>query len=134
MIITQLSLSFGKPWKQKEVDKGTEPTMENIGLSKDERDRITSIFSGYDQIEKVLLYGSRAKGNYQAASDIDLTLIGNNINQTLKQKIEFDLDDLLLPYKFDISIYHKISNPDFKRHIDTFGMEFYSKIPHHANK
>ena len=42
-------------------------------------------------------------------------------------EIEFDLDDLMLPYKFDISIYDKITNPKFLEHINRVGKEFYKR-------
>jgi predicted nucleotidyltransferase len=42
-------------------------------------EKINSIFNKYNAIEKVIIYGSRAKGNYKTGSDIDLTLIGENI-------------------------------------------------------
>lgn len=101
--------------------------MENSGLTKKDIDSIKTIFSKYKQIEKVLIYGSRAKGNYKPASDIDLTLIGRGIDLSLQLKIEFDLDDLMLPYKFDISIYHKITDPEFIDHINRVGKEFYTR-------
>ena len=101
--------------------------MENSGLTKEDIDRIKAIFSKYGPIEKVLIYGSRAKGNYRPASDIDLTIIGRNIDPNLQLKIEFDLDDLMLPYKFDISIYDKITNPEFIEHINKVGKEFYKR-------
>lgn len=99
--------------------------MEDLGLTKEEIDKIKRVFSKYDQVEKVLIYGSRAKGDYRPASDIDLTLKGKNIDLNLQLKIEFDLDDLMLPYKFDISIYDKITNPDFIEHINRVGKELY---------
>jgi len=101
--------------------------MENSGLTKKEIESINSVFSKYAQIEEVLIYGSRAKGNYRPASDIDLTIKGKNIDLTLQTEIEFDLDDLLLPYKFDTSIYDKISNPKFIDHIDRTGIKLYDK-------
>lgn len=101
--------------------------MENSGLTKEDVDKIKAVFSKYPQIEKVLIYGSRAMGNYKPASDIDLTLIGRNIDLSLKLKIEFELDDLMLPYKFDISIFDKITNPEFIDHINRVGREFYQR-------
>ena len=101
--------------------------MNNSGLLKEDIDRIKAIFSKYDQIEKVLIYGSRAKGNYMPASDIDLTLVGKNIDLSLQLAMEFDLDDLMLPYKFDISIFDKITNPEFIDHINRVGKEFYKR-------
>lgn len=101
--------------------------MDNSGLTKDEVFNIQSVFSNYPEIEEVMIYGSRAMGNYRPASDIDLTLIGNDLDLSLLNQIEFDLDDLLLPYKFDISIYHKIKNPEFLDHINRMGKKFYDK-------
>ncbi|MEQ6120533.1 nucleotidyltransferase domain-containing protein [Reichenbachiella sp. MALMAid0571] len=101
--------------------------MGHSGLTQEDTDNIKAVFSKYSQIEKVLLYGSRAMGNYKPASDIDLTLIGSNIDLSLLLKIEFDLDDLMLPYKFDVSIYDKITNPSFIDHINRVGKEFYAK-------
>ncbi len=101
--------------------------IENTGLDKEDIILINKVFSNFKEIEKVLLYGSRSKGNYKPSSDIDLTLLGANLNLDLLQELEFELDDLLLPYKFDISIYDKIENPEFLKHIDSVGKVFYSK-------
>ncbi len=101
--------------------------MENLGLTREEIDSINGIFSKYSQIEKVLIYGSRAMGNYKPASDIDFTLIGKNIDLGLQQQIELGLDDLMLPYKMDVSIYDKLSNPEFIDHINQVGKDFYKK-------
>lgn len=102
--------------------------MNNTGLKAANVEQINNVFTRFPQIVKVLLYGSRAMGNYKPSSDIDITLIGENINLALQQKLELELDDLLLPYKFDISIYAKISSPEFKNHIDRVGKVFYQKL------
>src|SRR5690606_18821108 len=101
--------------------------MDNSGLTKEEITSIRAVFSKYQQVEEVLIYGSRAMGNFKPASDIDLTLIGKDIDLSLQTKIEFDLDDLMLPYKFDISIYDKITNPEFLDHINRVGKEIYKR-------
>lgn len=80
----------------------------------------------HNEIENVIIYGSRAKGNYKTNSDIDLTIKGN-VNLTILNSLENELDDLLLPYKIDISIYNQISNLDLVNHIDRVGQLFYSK-------
>ena len=95
------------------------------GLTTTQINKIKTVFNKFPEIEKVLIYGSRAKGNYRPSSDIDLSLFGNNIDLSLLLKIEMDLDDLLLPYKFDLSIYDKIKNPEFVDHIDRVGIEFF---------
>ncbi|WP_026905227.1 nucleotidyltransferase domain-containing protein [Pedobacter glucosidilyticus] len=99
----------------------------DMGLEPNDILKIKTVFMEYPQLDSVLIYGSRAKGNYRPASDIDLTLIGKDLTSSLLSEIEFKLDDLLLPYKFDISIYDKITDIQFLDHIHRIGKEFYKK-------
>lgn len=96
-----------------------------FGLDQEDIDKIKAVFRKYPSVEKAILYGSRAKGNYKPYSDIDLTLVGGNLNLDLQFSIETELDDLLLPYKIDLSIYHKIENKDLLEHIDRVGLTFF---------
>ena len=89
--------------------------------------QINPIFKKYGEIERVVLYGSRAKGNYKPGSDYDITLIGNNISLNILNKISLDIDDLLLPYKFDISIFNHIENIELIEHINRVGIIIFSK-------
>jgi predicted nucleotidyltransferase len=95
-----------------------------LGLKSNEIEKIQMIFKNHSEIEKVIIYGSRAKGNYKPYSDIDISLLGN-INLTLQNKIELELDDLLLPYKFDVSIFYKIENRELIDHINRIGKTIY---------
>ncbi len=96
-----------------------------FGLEEADVIKIQSVFSLFPEVEKVILYGSRAKGNYRPSSDIDLSLIGDNLNFEIVSQIETKIDDLLLPYLFDISIFSQISNPDLVDHIKRIGVDFY---------
>ena len=98
-----------------------------FGLKTETIARIIHVFVGHDEVDEAVLYGSRAKGNYKPGSDIDLTLIGNNLDLKLLNKISLELDDLLLPYTFDLSIYHHITNPDLIAHIERVKKIFYRK-------
>ena len=86
---------------------------------------INEVFAKYPQINNVVLYGSRAKGNFRPNSDIDLVLKGENLDLKTLFKIETDLDNLLLPYKMDDSVFDKIENHDLIEHINRVGIEFY---------
>ena len=97
------------------------------GLNEETVTKIIDVLSKYQEVEEALLYGSRAKGVFKPGSDIDLALKGGNLNLHVLNKIDLDLDDLLLPYTFDISIYHQISNPDLIEHIERVGVIFYQK-------
>lgn len=72
-----------------------------------------------------MLYGSRAKGNYRNGSDIDLVLMGVDLNRRQLAAIESQLDDLLLPYSLDIALFQEINNADLVDHINRVGIVFY---------
>ena len=97
-----------------------------FGLKEHVIQKIQSVLENFPEIEEAVLYGSRAKGNYKNGSDIDLTLKGKNLNLLILGKIDEQLDDLLLPYTFNLSIYHQISNAEFLNHINRVGKIFFS--------
>jgi len=86
-----------------------------------------STFKKHPHVEQAILYGSRAKGNYKVGSDIDLTLKGNQLEYVELLKIENELDDLLLPYKIDLSLFSKMTEPELVEHIERVGIIFYSR-------
>lgn len=98
-----------------------------FGLKDKDITDISAVFSQYENINTVFLHGSRIKGNYKPGSDIDLTIDGN-LTFSEQMRLENELDDLLLPYKIDLSVKHKISNPDLLEHIQRVGKMFYQKL------
>ncbi len=86
-------------------------------------EKIQNVFVLFPQVEKVILYGSRAKGNFKNGSDIDLTIKGENIKLNTLNKISLELDNLYLPYTIDLSIYKNIDNKELLEHIDRIGVE-----------
>ncbi len=97
------------------------------GLSDLQYEKIAKVFASIREVDQVILYGSRAKGTQKPYSDIDITLLGENLNFSLLQKIEIELDDLLLPYKFDVSLYDSLENNDLIDHIKKVGKTIYKK-------
>jgi predicted nucleotidyltransferase len=102
--------------------------MARFGLKESTIEKICVVFAGYPQVEKAILYGSRAKGNYKNGSDIDLTLDGGpDLTLNVLYRIMDELDDLLLPYMIDLSILASITDPDVVDHIQRVGIVFYEK-------
>lgn len=98
------------------------------GLQDATIEKIRSVFARFPQVEKAVLYGSRAKGNFKNGSDIDLTLCGDvNLTLNVLYKIMDELDDLLLPYMIDLSIFQHIGDPDVIEHIQRVGVTFYER-------
>ena len=101
--------------------------MSQFGLKEDTINQINQVFSAYPEISEAIIYGSRAKGNYKPGSDIDLTLVGDNINHHQLLEILNKIDDLLLPYFCDLSIFNSLNNPNLIDHIERVGITFYKR-------
>lgn len=105
----------------------TEALSHEFGLIDGTQEKINATFARYPQIDTVTLYGSRAKGNFKRGSDIDLVISSKTMTLAQLLALENELDDLLLPYKIDISLLHHIDNPDLIDHIQRVGLEFYRR-------
>lgn len=98
-----------------------------FGLSENSINSIIQVLESNPKVDKALVFGSRAKGNYRDASDIDIAVKGVELNFDDMLQLGVKLDDLNLPYKVDLINYHTIKEPDLKDHIDRVGIEMYSK-------
>lgn len=99
------------------------------GLSPETLARLGGVFARQPGVERVLIYGSRAKGTRRPGSDIDLALQGTGLGHADLPRIDRALDDLNLPYKIDLSLLHRIDNADLLDHIRRMGIVLYDKAP-----
>ena len=96
------------------------------GLKESVIQQISAVLARHPQVKQAILYGSRAKGDYKHGSDIDLTLRGEtDLSWRVLYQIMDELDDLLLPYTIDLSLYDDIADPDVIAHIRRVGVTFY---------
>jgi predicted nucleotidyltransferase len=94
----------------------------NIGLSDEHAALIVETLKACG-VSRAVLFGSRAKGNWRDNSDIDIAVLGcANIGGLLSQ-----LDELPMPYKFDVVDYETISHKPLREHIDCVGVELLSR-------
>jgi len=98
------------------------------GLSDSVIQKICGVLTRYPQVEKAVLYGSRAKGSHRKGSDIDLTLCGGaDLTLSVRHTIATELDDLFLPYMIDLSIFRDIGDSDLIEHIQRVGTILYER-------
>jgi predicted nucleotidyltransferase len=97
-----------------------------FGLPPATLEKLNSVFAQHSAIDTVVIYGSRAKGNYRPGSDIDLCIKGGEISFPEFMQIENQIDDLMLPYTVDLSQYNQINNKDLIGHIDRVGVVIYA--------
>ncbi len=105
----------------------------SYGLKPDVIAHLHNVLAAQPAVQQAILYGSRAKGNYRQGSDIDLCLVGETLTLTQLLKIENEMDDLLLPYKIDLSLFHALDNPELMEHIQRVGVIFYQAVGTAAN-
>jgi predicted nucleotidyltransferase len=98
-----------------------------FGLSDTVIKELQDVFRRYANIEKVLIFGSRSKGNYRAGSDIDLAVIGKDIDYNQLLNILCEIDDLELRYSVDLLDYQKKKGTPIGDHIDRVGQVFYEE-------
>ena len=98
-----------------------------FGLPESAIEQICAIFASPREIERAVLYGSRAKGNFKPGSDIDLTLFGTDLTHELLLDLLVELDDLLLPWMIDLSLFASLNHPALQEHINRVGVVFYQR-------
>lgn len=100
--------------------------MNDVGLRPDELKRIRAVFRRAPDVAEVRLYGSRAKATCQPGSDIDLALVG--VRDLLRaEAIAEELEELPLPYRFDVKAYDAISYAPLREHIARVGVTLYRR-------
>ena len=97
---------------------------ERFGLKPKALELIREVFCRHPQVYTVKIFGSRAIGRFEDYSDVDLALWGD-LNLQLLGRILSELDELPLPYTFDVKAYEAIEQAPLKRHIDQVGKILY---------
>lgn len=91
------------------------------GLKKQTFYNLICVFRNYaDIIERVILFGSRARGDYKETSDIDIAIKFRSHNEQL-YRIQDDLAEANIIYTVDAIDYEKITNEKLKSYIDLEG-------------
>ena len=96
---------------------------------KDEYTRdFLSIIDKFQDVDKVVLFGSRAMEKHKKTSDVDIALFGKKVNAGLASAVKFEIEEeTVIPYFFDVVAYPVIQNPKFKEHINTKGVTLWER-------
>ena len=94
----------------------------NFGIYPDSYVAILGELKKHPEIEKVVIFGSRAMGNYKKGSDIDIAIFGKNITFRVLSDIHYMLnEEIPVPYFFDIIHFESLKTEKLKKHIETKG-------------
>ncbi len=101
----------------------------NFGIYDNSYRLILDAFRNFSKIEKVVLCGSRAMGNYKKGSDIDLALFGDKVDFETTSRLQGKLNEQLsIPYFVDVVNFNTIDNEPLKQHILSEGKIIYEKV------
>jgi len=119
-----LELEFGIVQKRRNMTSKSKTKREIFGLSDKTLEKLKSVFSKYAEIEKAILYGSRAKGNFSPGSDIDICIVAPEMSFSKYLEVLSDVDELDIPEKVDLTKY-ELLDESIKEHIRRVGKEIY---------
>lgn len=97
--------------------------MQNTGIKAIVIDQIQQLAAQYD-IQRVLLFGSRARGDYRPRSDIDLAISGGN-TAAFTLAVDEETDTLL---KYDVVNLDGAVQPELLQEIEKDGKVLYEKV------
>jgi len=101
-----------------------------FGIDQKDINYIIDTIETFPEVQKALIFGSRSMGNYKKGSDIDIALIGNQVNFSTIAKIKDLLqEESPMPYLFDIVDYSHCQSEDLKAHIKQYGIVLYERSP-----
>lgn len=96
----------------------------SLGLNAAEWDLIRNVFVRYPEIAGAIVFGSRAKGTAMPSSDIDVALEGVE-DPLIVASVAAELDELPLPYRFDVKALASIQSQPLREHIARVGVRIY---------
>lgn len=101
--------------------------MRDFGLGADNLRAIVTVLSSVKNVQRALIYGSRAKGNFRSNSDIDIMVEGERLTIGDLSMIDARLDDLLLPWQIDLCARNRVGNKALLDEVDKWGVVVYQR-------
>lgn len=100
----------------------------DFGLKSEDLEYIIGVIKKIPQIDKAMIFGSRAKGTEKNGSDVDMAISGNDVTFEVVSKLHSMLEDEgPMPYFFDVVDYTHLTHRELKEHIDRVGKTIYEK-------
>lgn len=81
----------------------------------------------YPEVQRAILFGSRAMGTHRHNSDIDLCLDAPALPFQSFLQLAATLDERVFPYSLDLILKHHIDNSELIAHIQRVGQLVYGR-------
>ena len=97
------------------------------GLKERHRRAVIDIISANAKVERAVLFGSRATGNFRAASDVDVALFGDRLSMSDQANLTAAIEDLTIPQRVQLLLYETVDSIALRKHIENQGVEWYRR-------
>jgi len=97
------------------------------GLKEAYRRRILDLLMKNPRVERVVLFGSRARGNFRPQSDIDLALFGKALTTADLAELQSRLEETPIPQRVDLVLASAVDSPELLHHIEKEGRIWFSR-------
>ncbi len=98
--------------------------MTSPALTGQELELVRGVLRLHPEVTSATLFGSRAKGTHSEPSDVDLVLAGE-VAPLRAETIAAELDELPLPYRFEVQTLDHIHYRPLLEHIKRVGILIY---------
>lgn len=100
----------------------------NYGISTKSAQLIRQTLADFDTVERVTVFGSRAKGSHKEGSDIDLAIYGEHLSKETALNLSAKLNEgIPIPYFVDVVAPKFLNDPALLAHIYRVESVFYEK-------
>jgi predicted nucleotidyltransferase len=97
------------------------------GLKPTYRQAIIAMLSVNPRVERIVLFGSRATGNFTPSSDVDIALFGDQLSLSDQAALSENMAARPMPQQVDLLIFHRLENEQLREHIRSRGVEWFSR-------
>lgn len=103
-------------------------TEERFGISVRSYELIQETLRNHAEVERAIIFGSRAMGEAKRGSDIDLAIEGAEVTRATAEELSRELNERVpIPYYVDVVAYDRAEEGALKEHIDSEGREFFRR-------
>ncbi|MDD2402582.1 MAG: nucleotidyltransferase domain-containing protein [Clostridia bacterium] len=96
-----------------------------VGLDDKIIDSITDVIKKY-KVDKAVIFGSRARGDYKKTSDIDIAIYSKSMTYLDLNLLRDQLDQLYIIYKMDIVQMERLTNKKMIENVEKDGEVVFS--------
>ena len=96
-------------------------------LKDEHRAAIVSALATNEKVNRVVLFGSRAKGTNSQTSDVDIALFGNRLTLTDVADLSAIIEGIPMAQSVDLILFDTISKERLRTHIKTEGIEWFRR-------